>query len=180
VCAMSDGLSVSDARPTVPTVLLGVTGCIAAYKACELLRLLQRAAVVPGAVVAGAAAPAAVHPRVKVLMTEHAAEFVGPATFRALSDEPVAVGLFDAPGAPIHHISLAKEAAICVVAPCTANVLNKLAAGVADDLLTDHDRPGAAVRGAAGGGAGHEHADVAGRSHAAGAARAGGTRRRGA
>lgn len=101
------------------TVLLGVTGCIAAYKACEIVRLLQKAGI-----------------RVKVVMTEHAAEFVGPTTFRALTHEPVAVGLFDDPSDPIHHISLAEEADLVLVAPCTANVLAKMAHGIADDLLT--------------------------------------------
>ncbi|MDR2673027.1 MAG: bifunctional phosphopantothenoylcysteine decarboxylase/phosphopantothenate--cysteine ligase CoaBC [Coriobacteriales bacterium] len=101
------------------TVLLGVTGSIAAYKSCELLRLLQDAGL-----------------RVKVVMTEHAQSFVGAATFKALSGEPVAVDLFDEPGAPVHHVSLAQEADVMVIAPCTANVLNKIANGVADDLLT--------------------------------------------
>lgn len=101
------------------TVLLGVTGCIAAYKSCEVLRGLQRRGY-----------------RVKVVMTEHATEFVGPTTFRALSGEPVATGLFDEAGAPIHHISLAKEADLFLIAPATANVLAKLAHGIADDLLT--------------------------------------------
>lgn len=99
--------------------LVCVTGCIAAYKACELVRQLQRAGV-----------------RVKVLMTEHAEAFVGATTFRALTREPVAVGLFDDPSDPIHHISLAKEADAIIVAPATANVIAKLAKGVADDLLT--------------------------------------------
>ena len=102
-------------------MLLGVTGCIAAYKACELVRLLQKRA--PGV-------------NVKVVMTQHAAEFVGPATFRALTGNEVAVGLFDEASAPIHHISLAKEADLFCIAPATANVLAKLAGGVADDLLT--------------------------------------------
>jgi phosphopantothenoylcysteine decarboxylase/phosphopantothenate--cysteine ligase len=114
--------SVPDDSPAAdpnPTVLLGVTGSIATYKACELLRLLQKAGL-----------------RVKVVMTEHAQTFVGAATFKALSGEPVAVALFDAPAAPVHHIALAQEAVAFVIAPCTANVLNKLANGVADDLLT--------------------------------------------
>lgn len=102
------------------TVLLGVTGCIAAYKSCEILRRLQKAGV-----------------RVKVVMTENATRFVGPATFRALTREPVAVGLFDdAPGDPIHHVSLAQEADLFLIAPCTANVMAKIAHGIADDLLT--------------------------------------------
>lgn len=101
------------------TVVLGVTGCIAAYKSAEIVRGLQKAGV-----------------RVKVVMTEHACEFIGPTTFRALTREPVAVGLFDEPGDPIHHISLAQEADAMLIAPCTANVLAKLACGIADDLLT--------------------------------------------
>ena len=109
------------AGPGGGCVLLGITGCIAAYKACELVRLLQKRA--PGV-------------NVKVVMTQHAAEFVGPATFRALTGNEVAVGLFDEASAPIHHISLAKEADLFCIAPATANVIAKLAGGVADDLLT--------------------------------------------
>ena len=88
------------------TVLLCVTGCIAAYKSCEILRLLQKAGC-----------------RVKVLMTEHATQFIGPTTFRALTHEKVAIGLFDDPEDPIHHISLAQEADAVLVAPATANII---------------------------------------------------------
>ena len=105
-------------NPT-PTVLVGVTGCIAAYKACELVRGLQRAGC-----------------RVKVVMTQNATRFVGTATFRALTGEPVAVSLWDEPSARVHHTSLAEEADVFVVAPATANVIAKLASGRADDLLT--------------------------------------------
>lgn len=101
------------------TVLLCVTGCIAAYKSCEIARALQKAGV-----------------RVKVCMTKHATSFVGPTTFRALTREEVAVDLFDNPGDPIHHISLAKEPDVVLVAPATANVVAKVAHGQADDLLT--------------------------------------------
>lgn len=101
------------------TVLLCVTGCIAAYKSCEIARALQKAGV-----------------RVKVCMTEHATSFVGPTTFRALTREEVAVDLFDNPGDPIHHISLAKEPDVVLIAPATANVVAKVAHGQADDLLT--------------------------------------------
>ena len=101
------------------TVLLCVTGCIAAYKSCEITRALQKADV-----------------RVKVCMTEHATSFVGPTTFRALTREEVAVDLFDNPSDPIHHISLAKEPDVVLVAPATANVVAKVAHGQADDLLT--------------------------------------------
>ncbi len=110
----------SDAQGNqVKTVLLGVTGCIAAYKSCEILRGLQKAGV-----------------RVKVVMTEHATHFVGPTTFRALTHEPVAVGLFDDPSDPIHHISLAEEADLFLIAPATANVVAKIANGICDDLLS--------------------------------------------
>ncbi len=101
------------------TILLGVTGCIAAYKSCEILRGLQKAGA-----------------DVKVVMTEHATEFVGPTTFRALTNHEVAVGLFDSASDPIHHISLAKEADLMLIAPATANTLVKIAYGIADNLLT--------------------------------------------
>ena len=102
-----------------PVVVLGVTGCIAAYKACELARTLMRAGC-----------------RVKIVMTEAATHFVGPTTFRALTGEPVAVGLWDEADARVHHVSLAAEADVFVIAPATANTLAKIAAGRADDLLT--------------------------------------------
>ena len=102
------------------TVLIGVTGCIAAYKACEIVRGLQKSGL-----------------RVKVVMTEHATKFVGPTTFRSLTREPVAVSLFDdAPDDPIHHISLAQEADLMLLAPCTANCIAKLAHGIADGPVT--------------------------------------------
>lgn len=113
----SDGKSEDAAAPLV---LLGVTGCIAAYKSCEVLRGLQKAGV-----------------RVKVVMTKNACEFVGPTTFRALTHESVAIDTFgDGPGDPIHHVSLAEECDLFLIAPCTANVLAKMAAGIADDLLS--------------------------------------------
>lgn len=101
------------------TVVIGISGCIAAYKSCEIVRGLQKAGV-----------------RAKVVMTEHATHFVDPLTFRSLTHEPVAVGLFDDPSDPIHHISLAQEADLLLLAPCTANVMAKVASGIADDLLT--------------------------------------------
>ena len=119
VC-FDDARSKGADRADAPRVLLGVTGCIAAYKSCEILRGLQKAGV-----------------RVKVVMTKNACEFVGPATFRALSHEPVAIDTFgDGPGDPIHHVSLAEECDLFLIAPCTANVMAKMAAGIADDLLT--------------------------------------------
>jgi phosphopantothenoylcysteine decarboxylase / phosphopantothenate---cysteine ligase len=107
------------AGTATPTVVLGVTGCIAAYKACELVRMLQRAGC-----------------RVKVVMTEAATHFVGAATFRALTGEPVATSLWDDPAsARVFHISLAEEADVFAIVPATANVIAKLACGRADDLL---------------------------------------------
>jgi phosphopantothenoylcysteine decarboxylase/phosphopantothenate--cysteine ligase len=104
----------------MPTVVLGVTGCIGAYKACEVLRELQRRG-------------ADVH----VVMTEHATRFVGAMTFEALSRHPVFVDQF-ALGAEgdIRHISLADAADLLLVAPATANALGKFAGGIADDALS--------------------------------------------
>ena len=104
----------------MPTVVLGVTGCIGAYKACEVLRELQRRGV-----------------DVHVVMTKHATEFVTPMTFEALSRHPVFLDQF-ALGAEgdIRHISLADAAQVLLVAPATANVLGKFARGIADDALT--------------------------------------------
>jgi len=101
-------------------IILGVTGAIAAYKACELTRLFVREGY-------------AVH----VVMTEHARAFVGPLTFSTLSGNPVAIGMFDE-DAPekIKHIDLADEADLIVVAPATANIIAKVSAGIADDLLS--------------------------------------------
>lgn len=102
------------------SILLGVTGGIAAYKACEVLRLFDKAG----------------H-RVRVVMTRTATEFVGPLTFETLSKAPV---LTDhrplGEQGSILHIDYADEADVFVVAPCTANVIAKLAQGVADDALT--------------------------------------------
>ena len=101
-------------------LLLGVTGGIAAYKACELTSL---------AVKAGHA--------VQVLMTRHATRFVGPLTFEGLSGRPPFVGDDHlAPGRAMSHIDLAKWADVAVVAPLTASTLGRIAAGIADDALT--------------------------------------------
>jgi len=104
----------------VPTVVLGVTGCIGAYKACEVLRELQRRGV-----------------DVHVVMTRHATEFVTPMTFEALSRHTVFLDQF-ALGAEgdIRHISLADAAQLLLVAPATANILGKFARGIADDALS--------------------------------------------
>lgn len=102
------------------TILLGVTGGIAAYKAVELLRLYVKAG-------------ATVH----VVMTKSASQFVTPLTFQTLSGNPVHTELFDLmQEMEIGHISLADRADLVVVAPATANTIGKVAAGIADDLLT--------------------------------------------
>lgn len=102
------------------TIVVGVTGGIGAYKACELVRLLMRRGY-----------------RVKVAMTDAAARFVTPLTFRTLTGEAVASSLWEEPAyGRVHHVSLAQEADVMVIAPCTANVIAKLAHGRADDILT--------------------------------------------
>ena len=99
-------------------VLLGVTGGIAAYKACVLTRLLTQA---------GAA--------VQVVMTPSATRFVGTDTFAALSGRPTYTEVWEEPGSVL-HVRLARGADVAVVAPATANVIAKLSGGIADDLLT--------------------------------------------
>lgn len=101
------------------TVLLGVTGGISAYKVAELARLLVKAGV-----------------NVKVVMTEAGQQFVTPLTFRTLTGNPVATTMWSDPGSPFPHISLSDEADLIVVAPATANIIAKMAGGIADDLLS--------------------------------------------
>lgn len=105
--------------PKRPLAVLGVTGGIGAYKACELARELMRRGM-----------------RVKTVMTSAAQRFVTPLTFRTLTGESVAVSLWDDPSQHVHHVSLADEADVVIIAPCTANVIAKLAQGRADDILT--------------------------------------------
>ena len=100
-------------------VLLAVCGGIAAYKACEVLRGLQKAGC-----------------EVRVTMTADAEKFVGAATFEALSRAPVATSLYGHPASAIPHIDLAEWADAAVVVPATANVMAKMACGIADDCLT--------------------------------------------
>src|SRR3954462_6961662 len=103
-----------------PRILLGVTGGVAAYKAAELARLLQKN-----------------NARVRVAMTEAATHFVGPATFQGLTGEPVVTDLWDATfDNNMAHIELSRGVDAIVVAPATADFLAKLANGLADDLLS--------------------------------------------
>jgi phosphopantothenoylcysteine decarboxylase/phosphopantothenate--cysteine ligase len=113
--------AVEAARPALSgrRVALGVSGGIAAYKAAELARLLVRAGA-----------------ELRVVMTHAAAEFVGPLTFESLSGRPVTRSLFEVGGEAIGHIELADWAELLLIAPATANLLARLAQGLADDVLT--------------------------------------------
>ncbi len=99
-------------------IILGVTGGIAAYKSCELVRGLREK---------GAS--------VSVVMTEAARKFVSPLTFAALSGREVGTDLFESRG-PMPHIELTARADAFIVAPATANIIGKAANGIADDLLS--------------------------------------------
>jgi phosphopantothenoylcysteine decarboxylase/phosphopantothenate--cysteine ligase len=101
------------------TIVLGVTGSIAAYKAAEIASQLTQAGA-----------------KVNVIMTKEAIQFISPVTFRAITGRPVVTEMFDlASEFSIEHVSLAEAADIVVVAPATANIIAKLAAGIADDML---------------------------------------------
>lgn len=100
------------------TVLLGVTGSIAIYKACELVRLLKQ----EGA-------------QTFCLMTEGAKQFISPLTFKALSQNPVASELWDVDFWESGHVPLAQKADLLIVAPASANFVARLASGMADDIL---------------------------------------------
>ncbi|MEW6008298.1 MAG: flavoprotein [Candidatus Omnitrophota bacterium] len=108
------------AKKQKKTIILGVTGSIAIYKACELVRLLKEA-----------------NTEVIVVMTKEAQELIRPITFAHLSENPVYTDLFPKElNWDSYHISLAREADLIVVAPATANIIAKLASGLCDDLLT--------------------------------------------
>src|SRR5690349_18662581 len=105
-------------------VALGVSGGIAAYKAAEIVRLLQDRGIA-----------------VQVVMTRAAQEFVRPLTFAALSGQKVITGMFEGGSEPnvesaIEHIAVAQSIDALLVAPATADVLAKFAHGIADDFLT--------------------------------------------
>ncbi len=101
------------------TVVLGVCGGIAAYKAAALCRRLGDAGA-----------------RVLPVLTRGAARFVGPVTFSALAAEPARLSLFEPGGEPVPHIALARRADLVVVAPATARLIGAYAAGLSSDLLT--------------------------------------------
>jgi len=102
------------------TIVFGVTGGIAAYKSCEAVSRLKKL----GATVC-------------VIMTKNATEFVAPMTFETLSNQPCVVDTFARPERwEVEHVSLAKRADLFVIAPATANIMAKLAHGIADDMLS--------------------------------------------
>lgn len=101
-------------------ILIGVTGGIAAYKAIEVVNALHKKG----------------HD-VTVIMTQSAQEFIRPLTFQAISGNPVVTGMFSASD-PRHisHIELAKNADLFAIVPATANIIGKIASGIADDMLS--------------------------------------------
>ncbi|MFH1406419.1 MAG: flavoprotein [Candidatus Omnitrophota bacterium] len=101
-------------------IVLGITGSVAAYKACDLIGLLRREG----------------H-SVNCILTKEAQEFITPLTLQTLSANPVYTDMFEAPDEwNPRHISLAKKADILLIAPASANIVGKLAGGICDDLLT--------------------------------------------
>jgi len=101
-------------------IVLGVTGSIAAYKAADLANTLTKEGHT-----------------VTVVMTGSAQEFIAPLTFETLTKQPVYTDAFARTDAfDVEHIGLAKQADVLVIAPATANIIGKIAAGIADDLLT--------------------------------------------
>lgn len=103
-----------------PEIVLGVTGGIAAYKSAAIVSLLRKKGM-----------------NVHVIMTEHATKFVTPLTFETMSNHPVVTDTFARPETwEVEHIALAKRAQVFVIAPATANIIAKMACGIADDMLS--------------------------------------------
>jgi len=103
-----------------PEICFGVTGSIASYKACECVRLLVKSGC-----------------QVTVVMTSHATQFIHPLTFETLTGRPVVTDMFErADEFDVEHVALAHRCAAIVIAPATANVIGKIAYGIADDFLT--------------------------------------------
>ena len=101
-------------------IVLGICGGIAAYKSCEIISLLKRAGA-----------------KVDVIMTKNATEFITPLTISTLAKSRAIVDSFDIPENYLpEHISLAKKADLFLIAPATANIIGKVANGIADDMLS--------------------------------------------
>lgn len=102
------------------TVLLGVTGSIAAYKIASLASALKK-----------------MHADVHVIMTQNATNFINPITFESLTGNKCLIDTFDRNFQfQVEHVSIAKKADVCMIAPASANVIGKIAHGIADDMLT--------------------------------------------
>lgn len=102
-------------------VLMGITGGIAAYKAALIVRLLKKA-----------------HADVRVVMTASAQQFITPLTLAVLSENPVGLDLFaQEPICEVRHIQWAEWADLALISPATANIMGKVANGIADDLLSN-------------------------------------------
>lgn len=108
-------------KKTEKNIILGVTASIAIYKACDLLRKLKASGF-----------------KVQVVMTKEAEELIKPIVFQSLSGNRVyRAGIFEEPDIwEIEHVSLGQKADLILIAPATANIIAKLAAGICDDLLT--------------------------------------------
>lgn len=101
-------------------VVLGITGSIAAYKAADIAHQLAKSGVV-----------------VHTIMTQSATQFITPLTMQTLTRNKVYTDMFEAIDYPdVRHISLAQKADCCLIAPATANIIGKLASGIADDMLS--------------------------------------------
>lgn len=116
---MSPGTAHGVGVSVVPTIVLGVTGSIAAHKAIDLASLLTKSEL-----------------DVRVVMTADAQRFVTPLPFQTLSRNPVVTDLYQDDGWKPSHIRLADEAAVLVIAPVTAHCMARIALGLADDALT--------------------------------------------
>ena len=106
---------------TTKNILLCVTGSIAVYKAADLANRMVKEGY-----------------NVETIMTHGAREFVAPLTFQTLTGNKVHTEMFDLydPDHQVEHISLARKADVCIVAPATANIIGKIAAGIADDMVS--------------------------------------------
>ena len=104
---------------TGKNILIGITGGIAAYKICELIRMFKKH-----------------NANVKIVLTKHATEFITPLTLETLSQEPVYVNQFDYEDKKPEHIALCDWADVFLIAPASSNTIGKIANGICDNLLT--------------------------------------------